>query len=304
MFLQFRTRVLIPTAARGPRAPLALGLLAGALALVLWGAGPHEGRALVAAGPAALADHDDGDDDGDLGAFTSDLGLSPDLSLPQAVPIIELDRMVMSARPGFLHKHIPLGLDFATGDVSSGGRYLFESVEDAQAYKAWLQTTPLYDGVKFFDRPYILNPECHAWSVIGAQDFGDIHTRQVVVRTERWATPQHNQRAWLKALWPDIRREAHRRGLTSVWLLYNKQERLVSLVCFADRVVPPGPDTPDFASLFALEDAPSLGRDFDAAGWVKLFDRTQWVLTIWFPFKPGDTGAPSVWPNSPPFPAP
>ena len=61
---------------------------------------------------------------------------------------------------------------------------------------------------------------------------------------------------------------------------------------------------PDFASLFALADAPSLGQAFDDAGWAKLFDRTQWVLTIWFPFESGDTGEPSVWPNSPPFPAP
>jgi len=50
--------------------------------------------------------------------------------------------------------------------------------------------------------------------------------------------------------------------------------------------------------------AVGVGEAFDAAGWPNLFDRTQWVLTIWFPFRPGDRGEPSVWPNSPPFPAP
>jgi hypothetical protein len=54
----------------------------------------------------------------------------------------------------------------------------------------------------------------------------------------------------------------------------------------------------------ALRDQPSLGRAFDDAGWVKFFERTQWVLTIWFPFVAGDLGEPSVWLNSPPFPAP
>jgi hypothetical protein len=305
MFLPFRTRRLIQTAARGPKNPLALVLLAGALALLLWGAGPHRTQALTAAGPVVLADDDDGDDDGDdLGAFTCDFGLPGDFPLAGAVPILERDRLYMSARPGFLHKHIPLSLDFATGNLFSGGRYLFDSVQDAEDYKVWIENDYILDGVEFFNRPYFLNPECHAWSVIGAQDFGDIHTRQIVVRTERWTTPQENQRVWLKALWPAIQAEAQRRGLTSVWLLYNKQERLVSLVYFADRVAPPDPDEPDFASLSALGDAPSLGQAFDAAGWAKRFDRTQWVLTIWFPFKPGDRGEPSVWPNSPPFPAP
>jgi hypothetical protein len=297
MFLPLRSSRQIPTAARGPKSALALILLAGALAL--WGVVPRGGPALRAAD--AVAAEDDGDDPG---AFTCDFGLSADLSLAQAVPILELDRMVMSARPGFLRKLIPLGVDPATGDVFSGGRYLFESVEDAEDYKAWLETTPLYDGVRFLDRPYILHPECHAWSVIGEEDFGDIHSRQVVVRTERWTTSGHNQRGRLRACWPALRREAQRRGLTSVWLLYNRRERLVSIVSFADRVDEPDPDEPDFASLFALANAPSLGQAFDAAGWPKRFDRTQWVLTIWFPFAPGDSGEPSVWPNSPPFPEP
>jgi hypothetical protein len=304
MFLAFRPGRPIPPAARGPKNWLALVLLAAALATALWGAGPHGSRALLAARPVALADDGDEGADDELGAFTCDFGLSADLSLEQAVPILEEDRRHMSARPGFRHKHVPLGVDLATGNVFSGGRYLFDSVEDAEEYKDWVENDYILDGVEFFDRPYFLNPECHAWSVIGAQDFGDIHTRQVVVRTERWTTPQEHQRRLLKARWPAIRSAAQRRGLTSVWLLYNKQERLVSLVSFADRVAAPDPDAPDFASLFALANSPSLGQAFDAAGWGKAFDRTQWVLTIWFPFEPGDQGEPSVWPNSPPFPAP
>jgi hypothetical protein len=303
MFLPFRTRRQTPPAARGLKRPWALVLLAGALslALALWGAVPHSGQARLAARPVELTDGDDGED---LGAFTCDFGLSSDLALDAAVPILEQDRVNMSARPGFLHKHVPVSLDFATGNLFSGGRYLFKSVKDAEKYKVWVENDYILDGVEFFDRPYFLDPECHAWSVIGAEDFGDIHTRQVVVRTERWATPQKNQRAGLKALWPALLAEAKRRSLTAVWLLYNEREQLVSLVSFADHVAPPDPNVPDFASLFALADADTLGQAFDDAGWVKLFDRTQWVLTIWFPFERGDQGEPSVWPNSPPFPSP
>jgi hypothetical protein len=175
----------------------------------------------------------------------------------------------MSARPGFLHKHVPLSIDSATGNVFSGGRYLFDSVEHAEEYKFWVENDFILDGVEFFNRPYFLNPECHAWSVIGAQDFGDIHTRQVVVRTERWTTPEQDRRVVLEAHWHGIRTEAQQRGLTSVWLLHNERERLVSLVSFADRVGPPDPSQPDFASLFPLADARSLGQPFNAAGWVK-----------------------------------
>jgi hypothetical protein len=182
----FRIRRQIQTAARRPKNRLALALLAGAMALVLWGVGPH----------LALAD-----DDAALGAFTCDFGLANTLSLPQAVPILERDRLYMSARPGFLHKHVPLSVDLATGNVFAGGRYLFDSVEHAEEYKFWVQNDFILDGVEFFNRPYFLNPECHAWSVIGAQDFGDIHTRQVVVRTERWTTPEQDQRVVLEAHW-------------------------------------------------------------------------------------------------------
>jgi hypothetical protein len=249
----------------------------------------------------AVADEGDAEE---LGAFTCDFDLPGDLPPNLIVPILERDRMHMSARPGFIRKLVPLSISFDNGDLFGGGRYLFDSFELAKEYMDWVHNDFILDGVLFFDRPEISNPDCHAWSVIGAEDFDDVHTSHVVVRTERWITPEENQRVLLKTLWPNIRAEADARGLTSVWLLYNKQERLVSLVYTADRVVPPDPDELDFPSLFALAEAPSLGEAFEEAGWENVFDRTQWVLTIWFPFEDGDLGEPSVWPNSPPFPAP
>ena len=238
------------------------------------------------------------------GAFTCDFAIPGTFPIAQAPPALERDRMYQSARPGFVRKLIPLGIDFATGDLLMGGRYLFETEERANEYQQWLVNDFILDGTRFFDRPYFLNPECHAWSLIGAHDFGDLHTTQVVMRTERWTVPAENQRTLLKERWPEIRAEADARGLTGVWLLYNKQERLVSLVYFANRIVPPDPQTPDFASLAALADSPALGHLFNDQAWPKTFDRTQWVLTIWFPFVRGDHGELSLWPNSPPFPLP
>jgi hypothetical protein len=258
--------------------------------------------ALVRGSPLAVADdwHSQ-----PRGAFTCDFSILGDTPTELIAPGLELDRTFMSARPGFIQKHVPFSFDLTTGDLFSGGRYLFESVGDAENYKHWIENE--FDdvgGVLFFDRPFFLHPECYAWTVIGAKDFGDVHTDQVVVRTERWRTQNRDFRRLLRLLWPLVRWDARGRGLTGVQLLYSEEEQLVSLVYFADRVVEPDPNVPDFASLLALADAPPLGEGLEHLGWTRIFDRTQWVLTIWFPFEPGDMGDPSVWPNSPPLPGP
>ena len=42
---------------------------------------------------------------------------------------------------------------------------------------------------------------------------------------------------------------------------------------------------------------------FGGQSWAVEMDRTQWVLTHWYPFVLGDKGKPSYWPN-PFFPVP
>lgn len=237
------------------------------------------------------------------GAFTADFGLPGSLPLNMVPPLIERDRMYMAARRGMQNKYLPLRIDFATGNLLSGGRYLFDTERDAEQYKDWVENDFILDGMHFFDRPIFIDPDYHAWRVINAHHLDEIDTR-VIVRTERWSVSNHNQVATLNHKWDEILAEARTRGLTSVWLLYNRDERLVQLVYFANRIVPQDPTTPDFASLAALEFAPALGHHFDGQAWTKTFDRTQWVLTIWFPFVTGDNGEPSLWPHSPPFPEP
>jgi hypothetical protein len=257
---------------------------------------------LLSAGarPAATAN----DDIAAAGAFICDFGLPGDMPFDQVPAILERDRQSMAARPGFIRKLVPLRIDPFTGDLSSGGRYLFETKQDAEAYQQWVTEEFALDGVLFFDRPYFLQPDCRAWEVIGAHDFGDIHASHIVIRTERWSVSSDNQRKLLKDRWPAVRAAAEARGLSSVWLLYDKKGDVVSLVYTADRIAPPDPYVPDFASLLALEFAPPLGALFDDQPWNRVFDRTHWTLTIWFPFHGGDSGEPSLWPNSPPFPRP
>ena len=138
---------------------------------------------LTATGAAAGADSDVQPG----GAFTCDFGLSSDPTLlppDQVAPSIERDRMYMSARPGMLHKHIPFSFDPRDPSgkaVFSGGRYLFDTAEHAREYRDWVFNNYVLDGVSFLKRSYFLSPECHAWTVIGAHDFGDIHSSQIVL---------------------------------------------------------------------------------------------------------------------------
>lgn len=133
------------------------------------------------------------------GCFTCDFTI-PGNSPLNVAPVIERDRMFMAERPGMQRKQIPLGFA-ANGDLLSGGRYLFESRQQAEQYKDWVQNDFVLDGTLFFDRPYFLNPDCHAWRLIGGHNFQDVQ-HQVVLRTERWSVPDTNQLDNLKRSWP------------------------------------------------------------------------------------------------------
>jgi hypothetical protein len=234
-------------------------------------------------------------------AFTCDFAISKDFSPRDIVPMIERDRAVMTARPGFLRKFIPLRIDPASGDFLSGGRYLFRTAQDARQYQTWLWHDFVQGGVAFFDRPFFLHPECHVWDVVGVADLAPYDEQQVVLRTERFQVPAAEQDEQLAARWSQVLTEARRRELTGVWLLHNEPEQLVSLVYFAERSAPL---TPDELDTVTLEQGPPLGDVFADQGWRQTFDRTQWVLTIWFPSGLGEDGRPPLWPNSPPLPGP
>jgi hypothetical protein len=259
--------------------------------------------------------HDCDDDDDDDGApiridaragFSCDFGIAAGTP-PEAIPpAIERDRMFMSDQPGMLYgKHLPLSIDPMTGTLYSGGRYLFGRPHQAAAYKKWVTEDYILDGVQFLERPEVIDPSCHLWANLGAFELGDISSDHVVMRTERWQIPHNfNMQGWLLNRVDGIVDDAVDAGLTGVWLLYDRPNRLVEIVYIDDRVGPPPPFDLDFPSLIALATMPTLGAEFDAQGWTRVLDRTHFVFSIWFPFEPGDQGDASLWPNSPPLPAP
>src|SRR5215213_5197509 len=65
------------------------------------------------------------------GSFSCDFGLPGSLPLNLVPPLIERDRMYMAEQPGMRTKHLPLRFDQSTGNLMSGGRYLFDTYEEA-----------------------------------------------------------------------------------------------------------------------------------------------------------------------------
>ncbi|HZI09774.1 MAG TPA: hypothetical protein VE153_05225 [Myxococcus sp.] len=237
------------------------------------------------------------------GAFTCDFLIPNTYPIDAVAPVIERDRMYMARRPGMLHKHIPARFD-AAFNILTGGRYLFEKEHQARDYAEWVSQEFILDGTPFLDRSYFIAPDCRAWRTIGAIQVGDLATQTPVLRTERYAVPDTDLRGFLGARFPQVANRAVQQGLTGAWLLYDDETDVVSLVYFADRTGVYVPGLPDYTSLNALESAQPLGQVFADQGWQKIFDRTQWSLSIWYPFVTGDQGQPSVWPNSPPLPEP
>mgnify|MGYP007011838842 CR=1 FL=1 len=239
--------------------------------------------------------------------FSCDFSLSDDVPLEFVPAAIERDRMYMADQPGMLYgKHLPFSIDFGSGLVHSGGRYLFESDATAKDYETFVTQDFVLDGFQFLERPGVIDPSCVRWSNIGSFELGDIESDHIVMRTERWSVPgKKNWRKFLVAQLPSLVEQAVAQGYTGLWVLYNPKERLVELVTTADRLGEADPTELDFPSLFALAFAPDMGEPtFSNLGWTKVLDRAHFVFSIWFPFELGDQGAPSLWPNSPPLPQP
>jgi len=237
------------------------------------------------------------------GALVNDFGLTSHLPPHEAPAVIDRDRLHMAARPGFNRKLLPLGVDPATGAAYSGGRYLFDTYENAVAFGDWVANGFELDGTMFVNRPDFIDVELRVLRVLGAHDFKDVHSHQHVCRAEFWSLSGRDAVDSIASQWPSLRDEAADRGCSSLWLVHDDVKGRIGLVTVAERV--PGADGkgPDFRSVEALASQPSLGARWESSGRAqKVFDRSHWVFNIWFPRVAGLDAEPALWPNSPPLP--
>lgn len=224
---------------------------------------------------------------------------------PQAPEYIERDRVIMAARPGMVRKLLPIRQD-ASG-VYCGGCYLFDTLENAQAYGDWVAQDFVLDGTLFLDRPEFLEPTSQLWLIAGMEDFASVEDSQNLMRFERWhlngaVDVDEISTTW----WPKIRAASKAAGMSSTWLLvgtdkFHPQLGIVT-VAHGD---PAEAALPDSASLQALESEPSLAGELaEELHGTKVFDRTSWIYMIWHPIAEGDNSPHTAqWPVSPPLPA-
>jgi hypothetical protein len=239
-------------------------------------------------------------------AFTSDFAIPDDIPMQTLVDRVEIERRSMDIRPGMRHKYTPLRFDPATGARQIGGRYLFDTWDDAVDYDTFTSTELEFEpGVKFWDRPFFLGVDRHIWRVTGAHDFTPLATTHYVTRFERWMYSGRDVQLLLEQAWPTVRENAGGQGLASAWLLFQPEEEQIGILTVAAKA--DGWDPADAASrsVTALERTHSLGRFLPAElGAEKVFDRTSLMLAMWLPQSRLAGGAASAHPAAPPHSLP
>ena len=227
------------------------------------------------------------------GAFTGDFGIHPDAPAAEIPGEIERDREIMVQRPGMRQKHVPIHFEPGTGRLFAGGRYLFDRYEDAEAYRRWVTEEFVVDGVPFPERGYFVEPRFLAWRVAGAWDFTPLQTHGGI-RLQRWTLPAVVGEERLRRVWSSIRRSAARAGLASAWLLFSDERREAALVTITALGAP--------AEVAGAGDR-AITAALEGIALEKTFDRVDLVWTLWMP-RAAAGQPPSLWPNSPPLPAP
>ncbi|MCL6238492.1 MULTISPECIES: hypothetical protein [Acinetobacter] len=239
-------------------------------------------------------------------AFTSDFPVASEIKMHDLVNMQEIERRSMDVRPGMRHKYMPLGFDRFSGALWTGGRYLFDTWENVKDYERFTSEELEFEpNVKFWSRPFFLNVQRYIWRVAGAHDFKPLATSHHVVRFERFSTQHDQLDQLLKEVWPTLREQAQALGLSSAWLMFNQDEKQVSIVTVAAKVDTGNAAEDSIKALAKLESMSSLSELLPSElKLTPLFDRTNPILAQWLPLSRVAGGEPSAHPMSPPLAAP
>lgn len=238
-------------------------------------------------------------------AMTSDIVMSPDLTHAEINDYVEIERRTMDAYRGMNRKYTPLMHDSVTGSTLCGGRYVFDTWENAQDYFRWtVEGLEFEPGIKFWNRPIFREVDKHVWKVIGAHDFKPVDTHGVN-RFERWsyAAGASDAHAMLHEIWPQLRDAGNRNGLGAAWLLDQPDEKQIAIFMTGCSAMEDSDAAALRGSVDALSLMPSLGQmlPLELVA-TKLFDRTSPILSTWLPLSRQQGGAPVANPSSPPWP--
>jgi hypothetical protein len=218
------------------------------------------------------------------------------------VDSIEADRPHYTVRPGLVRKFLPLAIDATTGNVTSGGAYLFDSLENAQAYLRWTGEEYRVEGLLFHERPFVANLSCFIGPVVGAHDFDSFETAQASIRIQLWQAPLHQAHRIARAAWSALKAAAGELGLSGIWLAVEPDTDRIALITVIRRTESVGGDDYDAWNRLGTERSPGKMLSNNTA-LKSVHDACMWIFTIWQPARNGIRQL-GLWPNSPPLPSP
>ncbi|GAA0921554.1 hypothetical protein [Nonomuraea longicatena] len=106
-------------------------------------------------------------------------------------------------------------------------------------------------------------------------------------------------------MWPAVRDDAEAHGLSSVWLMYQPEEKQIGILTVAAKTDDADPAVAVSRGLERLERLAPFGRFLpEQLGTEQLMDRTSLIISSWLPESRALGGAHSSFDVSPPHPQP
>lgn len=234
------------------------------------------------------------------GACTTEIHIEARVSIQDVWNDQYHGSQVMGKRPGMYLKYLPARFHEVSGDLLTGGAYLFRTFEEAKDYENW--TTNDFEvgepKTTFWNQPLFKSVNLWVWRVIGAHNFTPVDGH-AIGRFQRWTYDIKDAESILQQHYPVLKDAAESRGAESFWLLHCPESKM-----FAVQLSFPKPQGDDFDSIqqgvLSVAEQSSIGDVFpDVLKAEIVLDRTSPYLALWLPLEGSDEG---VNVKSPAFP--
>ncbi|KAF4978205.1 hypothetical protein FZEAL_5366 [Fusarium zealandicum] len=244
------------------------------------------------------------------GVFTSEIHIEARVSLQDVWNNQYHGSKKMGKRPGMYLKYLPCRFHEVSGDVLTGGLYLFKTKEEAEDYQNWTSNEFEVGEPKttFWKQPLFKSVSHWTWNVVGAHNFVPVEEHDLG-RFQRWTYDNEegykskDAESLLRQLYPVLKDAAENRGAASFWLLHHPQDKMIAVQLSFANTDGNDPDSIGEA-LASVAEQSSLSDVFpDKLNARILLDRTSPYLALWFPLSESDDGIDMACPNFPDLPA-
>ncbi|KAJ4256274.1 hypothetical protein NW762_009354 [Fusarium torreyae] len=234
------------------------------------------------------------------GAFTAEIRMPSGIGLEDVWRSQYAGSQVMGKRPGMYIKYLPSKYHQISGEMLTGGSYLFDTLENAKDYENWT-TNEFKVGdpeTTYWKQPIFKSVDAYVWKVIGAHNFTFV-SKHGIGRLQRWTYHHVGVDSILTQLYPVLKDAAEKRGASSFWLLHRPEDKMIGV-----HMSFPKPDNHDDETL--LEEVEEVASIDSVAGLFPdvleaeaLLDRTSVYHAVWLPLDKDPNGVKVESPNFP-----